>query len=91
VFVAGGWAHRNRAHFANAIRAASQQPEPGPPELTKTETIARLKRLGLIGAGPHVAQPGAPLTYVTTTAFLSVFGLATLRDPPEIVAVADVS
>jgi segregation and condensation protein B len=115
VFVAGGWAHRTRSRFAEAIRAASTLREPGPPDLSKTETmvltvvgyfqpvtrgrisemlgkeisrdtIARLKRLGLIGAGPRVAQPGAPLSYVTTNAFLSVFGLATLRDLPEIEA-----
>jgi segregation and condensation protein B len=47
------------------------------------DTIARLKRLGLIGAGPRLAQPGAPLTYVTTPGFLSAFGLKTLRDLPE--------
>jgi segregation and condensation protein B len=119
VFVAGGWVHRTRSPFADGIRAASQQREPSPPELTKTETmvltvvgyfqpvtrakisemlgrdisrdtIARLKRLGLIGAGPRIAQPGAPLTYVTTATFLSVFSLATLRDLPEIEGVQEV-
>ena len=119
VFVAGGWAHRTRPRFAEAIRAASTLREPGPPDLSKTETmvltvvgyfqpvtrgrisemlgkevsrdtIARLKRLGLIGAGPRVAQPGAPLTYVTTPAFLSVFGMNSLRDLPDIDA-AEVS
>jgi segregation and condensation protein B len=113
VVVAGGWQHRTRPRFAETIRAAAKPREPGPPDLSKTETmvltvvgyfqpvtrakisemlgkeisrdtIARLKRLGLIGAGPRVAQAGAPLTYVTTPAFLSVFGLATLRDLPEI-------
>jgi segregation and condensation protein B len=48
------------------------------------DTMARLKRLGLVGAGPRLAQPGAPLTYVTTSGFLSAFGLKTLRDLPEI-------
>jgi chromosome segregation and condensation protein ScpB len=48
------------------------------------DVLARLKRIGLIGGGPRVAQAGAPLTYVTTRRFLSVFGLATLRDLPEI-------
>jgi segregation and condensation protein B len=118
VFVAGGWQHRTRSRFAEAIRAASTLREPGPPDLSKLEamvltavgyfqpvtrakisemlgkeisrdTIARLKRLGLIGAGPRVAQLGAPLTYVTTPAFLSVFGLATLRDLPEIQAIEE--
>jgi segregation and condensation protein B len=116
VFLAGGWAHRTRPRFAEAVRAAAKLREPGPPDLSKTETmvltvvgyfqpvtrarisdmlgreisrdtIARLKRLGLIGAGPRVAQAGAPLTYVTTQQFLSVFGLATLRDLPEMEAV----
>ncbi len=111
--VADGWAHRTRTRFAEAIRAAARQREPGQLELSKTETtvltviayfqpvtrskvsemlgadisrdtIARLKRLDLIGAGPRVAQAGAPLTYVTTPTFLSMFGLATLRDLPEI-------
>jgi segregation and condensation protein B len=112
VLVAGGWTHRTRACFADAIRIAGKTREPGAPELSKTETMvltvvgyfqpvtragvsdmlgkdisrdtmARLKRLGLIGAGPRSPQPGAPLTYVTTPLFLSVFGLASLRDLPE--------
>ncbi len=116
VFVAGGWQHRTRQRFADAIRAASNLREPGPPDLSRTETmvltavgyfqpatrarisemlgkevsrdtIARLKRLNLISAGPRIAQAGAPLTYVTTPAFLSVFGLATLHDLPEIEAI----
>ena len=32
---------------------------------------------------------GAPLTYVTTTAFLSVFGLGSLRDLPDIEALEE--
>jgi len=48
------------------------------------DTIARLKRLGLIGAGPRMPQVGAPLTYVTTPAFLERFGLSSLADLPEI-------
>jgi segregation and condensation protein B len=48
------------------------------------DILARLKRIGLIGGGPRAPFPGAPLTYVTTTGFLSRFGLGTLRDLPEI-------
>ena len=53
------------------------------------DIIARLKRLDLIGAGPRVAEPGAPLTYVTTRRFLSVFGLASLRDLPDMDALEE--
>ena len=48
------------------------------------DTIARLKRLGLLGAGPRMPQVGAPLTYVTTPRFLERFGMNSLRDLPEI-------
>jgi segregation and condensation protein B len=48
------------------------------------DMIARLKRLGLLGAGPRMPQVGAPLTYVTTPAFLERFGLNSLRDLPEL-------
>ncbi len=48
------------------------------------DTMALLKRHGLIAAGPRVAQLGAPLTYVTMPAFLSLFGLGSLRDLPDI-------
>jgi segregation and condensation protein B len=118
VVVAGGWAHRTRTRFAEAVRAAAKLREPGLPDLSKTETmvltvvgyfqpvtrakvsemlgkeisrdtIARLKRLGLIGAGPRVAQAGAPLTYVTTQGFLEKFGMNSLRDLPEIEAIED--
>jgi segregation and condensation protein B len=120
VFVAGGWQHRTRARFAEAVRAASKLPERDQaPDLTKLEALvlaaiayrqpltravlsealgrdvsrdvlARLKRIGLIGGGPRAPFPGAPLTYVTTPEFLSVFGLATLRDLPEIEEMKDV-
>ena len=50
------------------------------------DVMARLKRLELIGAGPRVAQPGAPLTYVTTAQFMQVFGLNSLRDLPDMEA-----
>ena len=48
------------------------------------DTIARLKRLGLLGAGPRLPQVGAALTYVTTQGFLEKFGMNSLRDLPDI-------
>ncbi|CAN5303004.1 SMC-Scp complex subunit ScpB [soil metagenome] len=118
VFVAGGFQHRSKARFSEAIRAVLGVGEPGPPNLSKTEslvisaiaylqpvtrasisrllgkeisrdTIAKLKRLDLIGAGPRMAEPGAPFSYVTTPSFLSVFGFASLRDLPEIEAMQE--
>lgn len=53
------------------------------------DTVARLKKLGLVAAGPRAPLPGAPSTYVTTRYFLSVFGLASLRDLPDIEALVD--
>lgn len=55
------------------------------------DTIACLKRFKLIDAGPRSPQPGAPLTYVTTKQFLSLFGLGTLRDLPNIEQVEEMS
>ncbi|MGA8171960.1 MAG: SMC-Scp complex subunit ScpB [Methylocystis sp.] len=48
------------------------------------DVIGRLKRLDLIDAGLRAPEPGAPFAYVTTRKFLEVFGLATLRDLPDI-------
>ncbi|BCM87594.1 SMC-Scp complex subunit ScpB [Methylobacterium indicum] len=53
------------------------------------DVIARLKRLDLLGAGPRSPEPGAPLTYVTTPTFLARFGLASLRDLPDIEALEE--
>lgn len=118
VFVAGGFQHRSKARFAEAIRVVLGVGEPGPPNLSKSESlvisaiaylqpvtrksisrllgkeisrdiIAKLKRLDLIGAGPRMAEPGAPFSYVTTPTFLSVFGFASLRDLPEIEAMQE--
>jgi len=47
------------------------------------DTIGHLRKLGFIAAGPRSPQPGAPYTYVTTSAFLSRFGFETLRDLPD--------
>lgn len=53
------------------------------------DTIAGLRDAGLIVSGPRSPTPGAPYTYVTTPRFLSVFGLETLRDLPNIEALED--
>lgn len=53
------------------------------------DTVAALKRAGVIAAGPRSPEPGAPYTYVTTEKFLSVFGLASLRDLPDIEKLED--
>ncbi|PPQ33204.1 hypothetical protein CCR94_02485 [Rhodoblastus sphagnicola] len=53
------------------------------------DIFARLKRFGLIGAGPRSPAPGAPLTFVTTKLFLEIFGLGSLRDLPDIEALEE--
>jgi chromosome segregation and condensation protein ScpB len=53
------------------------------------DTLARLKRLDLVAAGPRMPQIGAPLTYVTTATFLSVFGLGSLRELPDMEALEE--
>ena len=53
------------------------------------DVIGRLKRLDLIAAGPRAPEPGAPYAYVTTRKFLEVFGLASLRDLPDIERLED--
>jgi segregation and condensation protein B len=110
--VAGGWQHRTRKGFGDAIRTAAglgDQVRPlSPSEMLVLTTIAyhqpitrgelseftgrevsrdvigQLRSRGFIGAGPRSPQPGAPYTFVTTSAFLSHFGLDTLRDLPDI-------
>jgi hypothetical protein len=44
------------------------------------DVIGALRSFDLIATGPRSPQPGAPYTYVTTPAFLSLAGLASLRD-----------
>lgn len=112
VKVAGGWQHRSRPAFADAVRFATEAAA-GRIELSPTEaltlaaiayhqpvtrgqlsamlgrevsrdTISDLRGLGFIASGPRSPQPGAPYTYVTTKAFLSHFGLDTLRDLPDL-------
>lgn len=53
------------------------------------DTVAALRGLGFISAGPRSPQPGAPYTYVTTKQFLSHFGFDTLRDLPDMEALED--
>ena len=48
------------------------------------DLIASLKRHGLIDGAIRAPEPGAPFAYVTTRKFLEAFGLATLRDLPDI-------
>ena len=53
------------------------------------DVIGRLKRLDLIDGTLRAPEPGAPFAYVTTKKFLEVFGLATLRDLPDIERLED--
>jgi segregation and condensation protein B len=48
------------------------------------DVIASLKRHGLIDGAIRAPQPGAPFAYVTTRKFLEAFGLASLRDLPDL-------
>jgi len=45
--------------------------------------------LDLIAAGPRAPEAGAPYAYVTTRKFLEVFGLASLRELPDIESLED--
>ena len=42
-----------------------------------------------IAAGPRSPRAGAPVTYVTTAKFLEQFGLASLRDMPDMEKLED--
>jgi segregation and condensation protein B len=48
------------------------------------DVIAALKRCGPIDGAIRAPQPGAPFAYVTTKTFLEAFGLASLRDLPDL-------
>jgi segregation and condensation protein B len=48
------------------------------------DVIAALRGAHLIATGPRSPQPGAPHTYVTTPGFLGLWGLASLRDLPDL-------
>jgi segregation and condensation protein B len=112
IAVAGGWQHRTRKGYGDAIRTAAglgDQARPlSPSEMLVLTTIAyhqpitrgelseflgrevsrdvigQLRGRGLVAAGPRSPQPGAPYTFVTTPAFLSQYGLDTLRDLPNV-------
>lgn len=117
VSFAGGWQHRTRPRFANAIRSVTgSEPQARAfseadrlvlaivayhqpitrGEISKIigkevsrDTIAHLRSLELVSSGPRSPQSGAPYTLVTTKAFLSQFGMESLRDLPDIEALED--
>ena len=91
----GGWAELTPTELVTVTAIAYLQPATRA-ELSRLagkeisrDVIARLKRLDLIAPGPRAPEPGAPYAYVTTRRFLSVFGLANLRDLPDIEALED--
>jgi segregation and condensation protein B len=53
------------------------------------DVIGALRDKNLITAGPRSPTAGAPFTYVTTKGFLEHFGLASLRDLPDIEGLED--
>jgi chromosome segregation and condensation protein ScpB len=53
------------------------------------DVIGALMRHGLIDGALRAPQPGAPFAYVTTKKFLEVFGLASLRDLPDLERLED--
>jgi len=53
------------------------------------DVIGALKRHDLIDGALRAPEPGAPFAYVTTRRFLEVFGLASLRDLPDIERLED--
>lgn len=53
------------------------------------DLIGRLSDRNLIATGPREPRRGAPYTFVTTEAFLSAFGMESLRDLPDREQLAD--
>lgn len=47
------------------------------------DLISRLRYLKLIANGPKAPRPGAPHSFVTTSEFLAMFDMQSLRDLPE--------
>jgi segregation and condensation protein B len=117
VSVAGGWQHRTRIRFADAIRRVTGVEQEGRSlsqtdllvlaivayhqpitrhEISKIigkevsrDRVAHIRSLGFLSSGPRSPQPGAPYTLVTTRTFLSLFGLGTLRDLPNLELLED--
>ncbi|MGO7028689.1 SMC-Scp complex subunit ScpB [Rhizobium johnstonii] len=117
ISLAGGWQHRTRPRFADAIRSVTGSQLQGRAlsqsdllvlaivayhqpvtrgEISKIigkevsrDTIGHLRSLELVSSGPRSPQPGAPYTLVTTKAFLSRFGIDSLRDLPDMEALED--
>ncbi|MCP4165933.1 MAG: SMC-Scp complex subunit ScpB [Chloroflexi bacterium] len=48
------------------------------------DLLGRLRYKNLIGNGPKSPRPGAPHTFVTTSVFLAMFDLKSLRDLPDL-------
>ncbi len=53
------------------------------------DVIGALRDKNMITAGPRSPTAGAPFTYVTTKGFLEHFGLASLRELPELEMLLD--
>ncbi|QGM99855.1 SMC-Scp complex subunit ScpB [Methylocystis parvus] len=53
------------------------------------DVLGALKRHGLIAAALRAPEPGAPLAWVTTGRFLEAFGLASLRELPDLERLQD--
>lgn len=53
------------------------------------DLTGRLHAQGLIGTGPRAPRRGAPYTFVTTERFLTVFGMETLTDLPDLEQLED--
>ena len=51
------------------------------------DLLAQLRYTNMIANGPKAPRPGAPHTFVTTTEFLAMFDLQTLRDLPDLEAI----
>lgn len=112
VSVGGGWMHRTKTQYSDAIHAAADTGEKNV-DLNEAEMavlcaiayhqplsrdglkdmfgkdinrdlLNRLRFKGLIGNGPKSPRRGAPHTFVTTSEFLALFDMQSLRDLPEL-------